>query len=509
VAGRRQYAEMPRKALGCVRLSHLTNATTSPNTQRALVDSMVGPDLEIADWAEDLDISAADYSPKDRPALGPWLTNPELIEKYDVIVWASLDRGIRSVADLRWLLDFCKDYDKELIFAKEKLDTSTPVGRIIATLLAAMAEIEIANMVERRERASAHLRTTNRWPGGPAPYGYDAVDASDGKGKVLVISEPEAIILREIVSRVITDADAAPESLAEIARDLNARGIPTSRERIANSRRGTLIVKGWSNQVINRILRSRAMLGQKEQQLLDENGYARKERRLLLDASGRPIQMAPGIITLEDFQRVQAALDRAARPRPSGTVPNPLSGVLVCGECGNPLRKHGPKNRPQHTHKFRCYGEGCRRTALYVDDVWAVLQDTFIAAMGSSPVMRREYRPGEDHRAEIEDLQKRIKDLRDARYVRGEFDGEEEAWSALMATLQARKKELSALPQRKGEWVYVPESKMYAEIWQGLDMAGRGMLLKRAGIKVALFPSDGREVHMRLEAPEDVLQRLG
>jgi hypothetical protein len=178
-------------------------------------------------------------------------------------------------------------------------------------------------------------------------------------------------------------------------------------------------------------------------------------------------------------------------------------------ECGNPLRKHGPENRPKHTHKFRCYGEGCRRTAPYVDEVWAVLQDAFIAAVGSSPVMRREYRPAEDHTAEIEGIQRRIKDLRDARYVRGEFDGEKEEWSALMATLQERKKELSALPQRDGGWVYVPGSQMYAEIWRGLDLAGRGMLLKRAGIKVELFPSEGRKVNMRLEVPEDVLQRLG
>ncbi|MGI5245472.1 recombinase family protein [Dactylosporangium sp. CA-139066] len=494
----------PRRALAVIRLSHLTDATTSPGTQRQVIKREESDELEIVAWAEDLNISAADLAPAERPKLGPWLTDPEKIAQYDVIIWAKMDRAIRSVVDLYWLLDFCKRERKEIIFAKDKLDTTTPVGRIVATLLAAVGEIEIANMVERRERASEHLRTTNRWPGGPAPYGYKAVDAPDGKGKVLELSGPEATIAREIVGRVITG-----ESREEIARDLNDRNIPTSRTRAKPRERNTLEVKGWSSAVLGRMLRSRALLGQKEQQVLDANGKATDERRLLLDPSGNPIQMAEPLITLEDFGRLQAALDLAAKPQPRGKKPNPLAGILLCGECQRPLRHHGAATRPEHTHAFRCYGDGCRAVKQYKEVVWSGLNDVFMATLGDAQVMRRVYVPGEDHTAELEDVKKRTKSLRDARYVRGEFDGEEDEWDALMSALRARRIELEALPQRAGAWTYVPEERTYGAVWQASDPEARGDLLKRSGIKVWLMPTEGRRANMRLEIPDDLLERLG
>jgi site-specific DNA recombinase len=463
-----------------------------------MIAKEAGTDLEVVDWAEDLDISAADYAPRERRALGPWLTDPEKIDQYDVLIFATMDRAIRSVVDLYWLLEFCKKHGKELIFAKEKLDTSSQIGRIVATLLAAVAEIEITNMVERRQRASAFLRSTVRWPGGPAPYGYVAVDNPDGKGKVLVISEDEAKIVREVVERAIRD-----EPLASIADDLNQRGVPTSRTRAKPNSRNKLEIRGWSSAVLSRMLRSMALLGRKEQQVAD-NG-----RKLLLDASGRPIEMAPPLISIQQWQELQAALDRGSRTQPRGKAPHPLAGAVVCGECNSPVRKHGPRSRPTHTHKFRCYGTGCRQTSQYVEVVWAALEDSFLHHLGDHKVMTRVYVPGEDHTAELEEVKSRITSLREARYVRGEFDGDEDEWESLMAALRARRDELARLPQRKGGWDWREGDQTYREMWTSRDEKGRGDLLKESGIMLKLFPVVGRQARMELDVPSDLRERLG
>ncbi len=67
----------------CVRLSVLTDETTSPERQRE-ADDRVAAELNI-DFgtgdalreAVDLDVSASAFGPFDRPALGGWLARPD------------------------------------------------------------------------------------------------------------------------------------------------------------------------------------------------------------------------------------------------------------------------------------------------------------------------------------------------------------------------------------------------------------------------------------------------
>jgi hypothetical protein len=56
--------------------------------------------IEIIAWSEDLDISAVDYAPQDPLEFGPNLSDSELIDGYDVLIFAKMDRAIRPVIDL-------------------------------------------------------------------------------------------------------------------------------------------------------------------------------------------------------------------------------------------------------------------------------------------------------------------------------------------------------------------------------------------------------------------------
>lgn len=111
--------ERPR-ALAAVRISHLTDVTTAPERQRNTV-RMCAEQLGITVIAEaaDLGVSARRTSPFERPSLSSWLRRPD---EYDAIVWAHVDRAVRSVADMRELVAWAKKHARTLVFGNPEDD---------------------------------------------------------------------------------------------------------------------------------------------------------------------------------------------------------------------------------------------------------------------------------------------------------------------------------------------------------------------------------------------------
>jgi hypothetical protein len=111
--------EHPR-ALGAVRLSNLTEVTTSPGRQRAsltLCTEQLGFTL-IAE-ATDLGVSARKMSPTERPSLSSWLRRPD---EYDAIVWSHVDRAVRSAAHMAELVAWGRQHARTLVFGMPEAD---------------------------------------------------------------------------------------------------------------------------------------------------------------------------------------------------------------------------------------------------------------------------------------------------------------------------------------------------------------------------------------------------
>ncbi|ONI77278.1 hypothetical protein ALI144C_35045 [Actinosynnema sp. ALI-1.44] len=85
------------RAVLAVRLSNLTDETTSPARQKAITSGHA--DRPVVAVVEDLDVSASMVGPFDRPELGQWLREPKSHD-YDALVFWRADRAIRSMTDM-------------------------------------------------------------------------------------------------------------------------------------------------------------------------------------------------------------------------------------------------------------------------------------------------------------------------------------------------------------------------------------------------------------------------
>jgi DNA invertase Pin-like site-specific DNA recombinase len=108
---------------------------------------------------------------------GATLARPELdrlmhyVHKGDVVVVTKLDRLARSTKDL---LETVEDLDKRQVALKIlniNLDTSTPTGKLMLTMLGAIAEFERGLMLERQSEGIARAKAEGKYKGKPSQLG--------------------------------------------------------------------------------------------------------------------------------------------------------------------------------------------------------------------------------------------------------------------------------------------------------------------------------------------------
>jgi site-specific DNA recombinase len=193
--------------LRVIRLSAFTDASTSPERQSEQIEltAKIRGDT-ITGTALDLDVSGA-MSPFERPQLGPWLTDPALIAKWDVLAVAKLDRLSRSLLDFVLLIKWCEANGKTIISVSEGFDLSTDFGKLAANILMMFAEFERARMAARRHEAKVKLDQSARWGGGKLPWGYRS-QALAGGGWELVPAPDTAAIVREVAGKLIAGQSA-------------------------------------------------------------------------------------------------------------------------------------------------------------------------------------------------------------------------------------------------------------------------------------------------------------
>jgi DNA invertase Pin-like site-specific DNA recombinase len=116
--------------------------------------------------AEYVDVGISGTKEK-RPALDRLMADAHK-RKFDVVVVWKFDRFARSVSHLLRALETFQALGIEFVSLTEGVDTSTPAGRMVFTVLGAVAELERSLIVERVKAGLRNARAKGKRLGRPS-----------------------------------------------------------------------------------------------------------------------------------------------------------------------------------------------------------------------------------------------------------------------------------------------------------------------------------------------------
>jgi DNA invertase Pin-like site-specific DNA recombinase len=460
------------RLLGVVRLSDLTDETTSPERQLAKIETYARlHDHELVGVAEDLDVSGA-VPPDKRPQLGPWLKR---LDEWDGVAVARFDRLSRSLRDFANFCAWLDEHGKVLVCLDPQIDLSTPGGRSFAQMLAVFAEFERSMIAARVKDAYSAARKDGRYAGGQQTFGYRPVKRAKGWG-----FEPDpdySPIVREMADRLL-----AHQSLNMIARWLNDSGVPTSRN-VVRIRNGKPIKPGkWRGFTVGQILCSQAILGA----TVDQHGEP------LRDDSAAVIYRADPLITREKFEQVRAILSKnAAGPRVNSS---PLLRVIFCGECMedgrgvSPLyvsvtRSAGKEYRYYHCRVAHSDATACQAKRIKADELEMMTEMALLGQCGDAELTESREIPAQDHTEEMARAAETIGHLSQL-IALGSAKGQDV--SADEARLTEAKRQLShlaGLPVVPARTEALPTGELFKDRWTRLGQRERNQWLQTAQVK--------------------------
>jgi site-specific DNA recombinase len=223
---------------------------------------------------------------------------------FDIVLVYKLDRLTRSVLDLYQLLETFDKYNVKFKSATEVYDTTSAIGRLFITLVAALAQWERENLGERVSFGMQQKAKEGKWTVSTPPFGFNLNDS------VLLINQGEAAIVKEIFSLYISGM-----GMWKIASILNEHGLKTRRN------------KQWGQNSIHYILKNPIY-----------KGTTRYNYRVNKDQYFERDEVAPEIISEEEFRLTQQMMEqrKSVHPR-QATSKFIFSKVLKCSRCGSTL----------------------------------------------------------------------------------------------------------------------------------------------------------------------------
>ncbi len=191
----------------------------------------------------------------------------------------------------------------------------TPTGKLMEAIIESVDEFYSENLAQEVIRGMREAALRGFWVSTNAPYGYRKVSVQDGNRKRPKL-EPDPTTFA-VVRRIFRMA-AHGKSVLDIAKELNAEGIPTSTGKL------------WLKTSIHKILNNEAYTGTLVW------GTNAKDNAPPVRVEGA----FPPVVTQDEFQRVGMLLQSKApsqiHPRRVAS-PHLLSGVVKCRRCGSAL----------------------------------------------------------------------------------------------------------------------------------------------------------------------------
>lgn len=307
---------------------------------------------------------------KTRPEFERLVRDVEAGRVAAILVW-HIDRLTRSIRDLQRVIEAGQARGVNIASVHGvSIDLGDPTGIATATILTAVAAMEVAHKGERQRAANRQRADAGKAHWVRRPFGYQR----DGDAVTTVPVEANA--LRDAAERVL-----AGETLASVCRHMNAGGLRST------------VGKPWNVTSLRRALINPRTVGRRLYN--GEDLGAGVWDPILDDETHHALE-----VKLNDPRRRTAPDDLAAKFL--------LSGIASCGKCGRPMFASPYKAKGREYMTYRCFGGYCLSRRLdAVDEVVTAV----VTGLLARPDASRLFTSGEEAAA----LRQRALDLRDRR----------------------------------------------------------------------------------------------
>lgn len=257
----------------------------------------------------------------------------------DYVLVFKLSRFGRNTADTLNSLQYMEDYGVNLLCVEDNIDSAGASGKLIISVLVAVAEIERSNIQEQTMAGRKQKARDGKWNGGFAPYGYQLVAKEGERAKVLEINEEEAELVRLIYKQYLGGM-----GIGNVAKWLNDNGYTKKiRQNGSVSLISVAFVKGVLD---NPVYSGKIAYGRRKTEKIE--GTRNEFHVVKQDRDS--YKLYPGqheaIIDEDTWYRVQAKRMKNAFKREkthSLEHEHILSGLVKCPRCGASM--YGVVNR--------------------------------------------------------------------------------------------------------------------------------------------------------------------
>ena len=284
----------------------------------------------------------------------------DIREKKDNVKYVlvfKLSRFARNCADTLEALQFMQDYGVNLICVDDNLDSSAATGKLMISVMSAMAELERENINAQTMAGRKQKAKEGGWNGGFAPYGYKL---ENGR---LIVQADEAEVIREIYNLYVNTAYGP----SKVASEINKKYKKNPRSNGYLTKFTMSIVKAILD---NPVYAGKIAYGRHTTEKIDGK---RNEFHIVKQTDKEKIIIAEGqheaIVSLEVWEAAQAK--RAANAKTKEKIDKTheyfLSGILKCPSCGGPMYGvHNGRKKKKGTDELypMSYSYACRNSSV-------------------------------------------------------------------------------------------------------------------------------------------------
>jgi len=267
-----------------------------------------------------------------------------------------LSRFGRNAADVLSTLQTMQDFGVNLICVEDGIDSSKDAGKLMISVLSAVAEIERENIRIQTMEGRIQKARAGKWNGGFPPYGYSLKDG------VLEINEEEATAIRTIFEQWVS-TDIGANGLAKYLENHGIRKIPR------HNGKNPLFDAALIRKIIkNPVYCGKIAYGRRKTEKVHgtRNEYKLVEQDDYLVVDG----LHEGIVSEEMWNQAQVKMIAQAKKyehvnKAKDTRTHLLSGLVKCPICGAGMYGNKSiKHRKDGTKYKDFFYYGCKHRTM-------------------------------------------------------------------------------------------------------------------------------------------------